>query len=30
MDGSELCRIIRKESDIPLVMLTVRGKDVTS
>jgi OmpR family response regulator RpaB len=25
MDGFELCRTIRKESDIPLVMLTARG-----
>lgn len=25
MDGFELCRIIRKESDIPIVMLTARG-----
>jgi two-component system, OmpR family, response regulator len=26
MDGFELCRTIRKESDIPLVMLTARGE----
>ena len=25
MDGFELCRTIRKESDIPLIMLTARG-----
>ena len=25
MDGFELCRTIRKESDIPIVMLTARG-----
>jgi two-component system, OmpR family, response regulator len=25
MDGFELCRIIRKESDIPILMLTARG-----
>jgi OmpR family response regulator RpaB len=25
MDGFELCRNIRKESDIPIVMLTARG-----
>lgn len=28
MDGFELCRTIRKESDLPIVMLTARG-DVT-
>jgi two-component system, OmpR family, response regulator len=26
MDGFALCRVIRKESDIPLVMLTARGE----
>jgi two-component system OmpR family response regulator len=26
MDGFELCRTIRKESDIPLIMLTARGE----
>jgi len=26
MDGFELCRTIRKESDIPIVMLTARGE----
>jgi two-component system, OmpR family, response regulator len=26
MDGFELCRIIRKESDIPVIMLTARGE----
>jgi len=26
MDGFELCRMIRKESDIPIVMLTARGE----
>jgi two-component system OmpR family response regulator len=26
MDGFELCRTIRKDSDIPLVMLTARGE----
>ena len=25
MDGFELCRTIRKESDIPIIMLTARG-----
>jgi two-component system OmpR family response regulator len=25
MDGFELCRTIRKDSDIPIVMLTARG-----
>ncbi len=25
MDGFELCRIIRRESDIPIIMLTARG-----
>jgi two-component system, OmpR family, response regulator len=25
MDGFELCRLIRKESDIPIIMLTARG-----
>src|SRR5262249_61104902 len=25
MDGFELCRTIRRESDIPIVMLTARG-----
>ena len=28
MDGLEVCRILRKESDIPVVMLTARGDDV--
>lgn len=26
MDGFELCRLLRKESDIPLLMLTARGE----
>jgi two-component system, OmpR family, response regulator len=26
MDGFELCRTIRKDSDIPIVMLTARGE----
>ncbi len=26
MDGFELCRTIRKESDIPIIMLTARGE----
>ena len=26
MDGFALCRVIRKESDIPLIMLTARGE----
>lgn len=26
MDGFELCRILRKESDIPIIMLTARGE----
>jgi OmpR family response regulator RpaB len=26
MDGFELCRTIRRESDVPIVMLTARGK----
>lgn len=26
MDGFELCRIIRRESDIPIIMLTARGE----
>jgi DNA-binding response OmpR family regulator len=28
MDGLEVCRILRKETDIPVVMLTARGDDV--
>ena len=28
MDGIEVCRTLRKESDIPIVMLTARGDDV--
>lgn len=28
MDGLTLCRIIRKESDVPIVMLTARGSEV--
>jgi len=28
MDGIEVCRILRKESDVPVVMLTARGDDV--
>ncbi|MFN8556033.1 MAG: response regulator transcription factor [Dehalococcoidia bacterium] len=28
MDGLEVCRILRKESDVPVVMLTARGDDV--
>ena len=26
MDGFELCRTIRRESDVPIVMLTARGE----
>ena len=26
MDGFALCRMIRKESDIPIIMLTARGE----
>jgi len=28
MDGIEVCRTLRKESDVPVVMLTARGDDV--
>ena len=28
MDGLEVCRVLRRESDIPVVMLTARGDDV--
>ncbi|MBI2756378.1 MAG: response regulator transcription factor [Chloroflexi bacterium] len=28
MDGWEVCRRIRKESDVPIIMLTARGDDV--
>jgi DNA-binding response OmpR family regulator len=28
MDGIEVCRILRKEGDVPVVMLTARGDDV--
>jgi DNA-binding response OmpR family regulator len=28
MDGIEVCRILRREGDIPVVMLTARGDDV--
>lgn len=28
IDGLEVCRILRKESDIPVVMLTARGDDI--
>jgi DNA-binding response OmpR family regulator len=28
LDGIEVCRTLRKESDIPIVMLTARGDDV--
>ena len=28
MDGIEVCRTLRKESDIPVIMLTARGDDV--
>ena len=27
-DGRDLCRVIRKDSDVPIVMLTARGEDV--
>ena len=26
MDGFELCRAIRRESDVPIIMLTARGE----
>ena len=28
LDGFEICRIIRRESDIPILMLTARGEEV--
>ena len=28
MDGIEVCRTLRKESDIPVIMLTARGDDI--
>ncbi|MFZ5633602.1 MAG: response regulator transcription factor [Bacillota bacterium] len=28
MDGLELCREIRKESDVPIIMLTARGEEI--
>jgi OmpR family response regulator RpaB len=28
MDGFELCRAIRRESDVPIIMLTARGEDM--
>ncbi|MEW6033403.1 MAG: response regulator transcription factor [Chloroflexota bacterium] len=28
MDGLEVCRIIRKQSDVPIIMLTGRGEEV--
>ena len=27
-DGRDLCRVIRKESDVPIIMLTARGEEV--
>src|SRR6185295_19085786 len=27
-DGRDLCREIRKESDIPIIMLTARGEEI--
>ena len=28
MDGFEVCRAVRRESDVPIIMLTARGDDV--
>jgi two-component system OmpR family response regulator len=28
LDGCEVCRRVRAESDIPILMLTARGKDL--
>jgi len=28
MDGWEVCRRLRQESDVPVIMLTARGEDV--
>lgn len=28
VDGLEVCRLVRKESDVPIIMLTARGEDV--
>ncbi len=28
MDGWEVCRRLRQESDLPIIMLTARGEDV--
>lgn len=28
IDGTEVCRTLRKESDIPIIMLTARGDDI--
>ncbi len=28
MDGFEICRILRSETDVPIIMLTARGEEI--